>query len=41
MVLGGSKMGMDLSSSHILLTKEQFKELEEGKLYFKSCYRLW
>ena len=33
-------MGMDLSSSHILLTKEQFKELEEGKLYFKSCYNL-
>lgn len=33
-------MGMDLSSSHILLTKEQFKELEEERLYFKSCYDL-
>ena len=33
-------MGMDLSSSYILLTKEQFRELEEEKLYFKSCYTL-
>lgn len=40
MVLGGIEMGMDLSSSHILLTEKQFKELEEGKFYFKSCYDL-
>lgn len=33
-------MGYSLSSSHVLVTKEQFKELEEGKLYFKSCYNL-
>lgn len=33
-------MGMDLSSTHILLTEEQYADLKANKLFFKSCWDL-
>ena len=30
-------MGMSLSERHILLTKEQYEDLENGKYYLKGC----
>ena len=40
MVLGGTEMGMDLSTSYLLLDSEQYQKLKNKELYIKSNYEL-